>query len=227
MQTTGARHALRDELAQLTAGVGIVRRRELTRLGVSTSQVQANLHARRWQRVGTAIVLHAGPLNGDQQALAACFNCGPRAVLTAFTAATLYGLRNWSRPAVHVLVPAGTRAPRCAGLMVTVHRAACWSQVPRHRNRPLHELAPALLVAGATFTEPRPACAILAAAVQQRITTVARLREALISAPRVRHRGAMIRALDDIALGAQALSEIVRHEPDLVARQLRAALSMS
>jgi hypothetical protein len=208
MLTTGAVHAIRDELAELTHGPGIIRRRDLTRLGVSTSQVRANLDARRWQRIGAAIVLHSGPLSTEQQALAACFNCGPRAVLTAFTAAALYGLRNWSRPSVHVLVPAGTRLPRWSGLSVTLHRAASWSQVARHSSRPLHQLGPALLLAGATFTKPRPACAILAAAVQQRIVTTDRLREALMGSPQVRHRGAMLRAVDDIALGAQALSEI-------------------
>jgi hypothetical protein len=208
MLTTGAEHAVRDGLADLTEQVGIAARRELTRHGVTYAQLRANLDARRWQRLGSAIVLHPGPLTDEQRALAACLNCGPRAVLTAFTAAALYGLRNWFRRTIHVLVPAGTRPPALPGLPIRIHRVENWAEVRAQSTRSLHQLGPALIIAATTFDEPRPACAILAAAVQQRIATVAHLRAALTPATRARHRQAMATALDDIEQGAQALSEI-------------------
>ena len=59
-----------------------------------------------------------------------------------------------------------------------------------------------------SFVSPRPACGILAAAVQQRLTTPGELRVAVTAATRTRHRAALLAALDDIAQGTQALSEI-------------------
>lgn len=208
MLTTGAAHALRGGLADLTDGPGIARRRDLSTLGVTHSQLRANLVARRWRRFGSAIVLHPGPLTREQRALAACFNCGPRAVLTAFTAAELSGLSRWSRSTVHVLAPSGTRIPSLSGIAVRLHCTDDWDRVERHPLRPIHRLAPALVVAASTFAEPRPACGILAAGVQQRLVTVTQLRRALLAAPRVRHRRALQLAVEDVSQGAHALSEI-------------------
>ncbi|MGI8881641.1 MAG: DUF559 domain-containing protein [Jatrophihabitans sp.] len=56
-----------------------------------------------------------------------------------------------------------------------------------------------------------------AAGVQQRLTTPDRLRAALAAAPRSRHRAALLAAVSDLQMGADALSEI-----DLV-RQCRRA----
>jgi hypothetical protein len=72
----------------------------------------------------------------------------------------------------------------------------------------VHLLPSALVVAAGTFESARPACGILAAAVQQRLSTAAALARALLAAPRVRHRAALIGAVGDIEQGSQALSEI-------------------
>jgi hypothetical protein len=63
-------------------------------------------------------------------------------------------------------------------------------------------------VAAGSFAAPRPACGILAAAVQQRLVTVERLRSELDLNPRLRHRRILRAALADIAQGSDALSEI-------------------
>jgi hypothetical protein len=55
---------------------------------------------------------------------------------------------------------------------------------------------------------PRACAGILAAAVQQRLTTGARLLDALEKAGPIRHRPLIRRTLEDIEGGAQALSEI-------------------
>jgi hypothetical protein len=69
-------------------------------------------------------------------------------------------------------------------------------------------LAPALLVAAATFERPRPACGLLAAAVQQRLLRADDRQTALAAAPTVRHHRLLVSAAEDIAMGARALSEI-------------------
>ena len=75
-------------------------------------------------------------------------------------------------------------------------------------GRELQRLAPAVTLAGSTFARPRPAIGILAAAVQQRLVRPSDLRSALESAPRLRHRHALLAGVGDIEMGAQALSEI-------------------
>lgn len=133
-------------------------------------------------------------------------NCGPRSLLTSFTATTVLGLRGWDRPEIHVLAPAGTRHPALPGLVL--HRAVDWSQVDKDPDRRLHRLNAALLVAANSLSSPRSACGIIAAAVQQRLTTAAHLAAALEPIPNLKHRRLLSLALGDIEQGSHALSEI-------------------
>lgn len=180
----------------------------LIRNGCSEDAARAQLDARRWRRVGRAIVLHNGALSTAERRRAALINCGSPAALTAFTAAEEFGLRSWERSRIHVLVPGGTRVTRCAELDVRVHYVGRWNDADVLAVRDLHRAAPALVLAASTFTEPRPACGLLAAGVQQKLVTADQLRLALLANTRTRHRHAMRLAVDDIAQGAQALSEI-------------------
>ncbi len=150
------------------------------------------------------MVLHNGELTRRQAWRVARINCGPRAALIAFTAAEAHGLRNWERDAVHVLVPNGTREPRPAGIAVRLHHRRSWAEPAGEVQR----LPDALLVAASTFASPRPACGILAAAVQQRLTSAPALHAALDEAAKLTHRAALRAAIGDLGQGSQALSEI-------------------
>lgn len=184
----------------------VASRGRLAELGLSEEQVTAQLAADRWRAVGTAIVLHNGPPTRGQRERIATLNCGPRAVLTSFTAAARWGLRGWERDEVHVLAPGGTTRPRIDG--VVLHRTRNWSRADIAAHRDLHRLAPSLLLAAASFAHSRPGCGLLAASVQQRLARPADLLRALDSASRLRHRAQLRLAVHDIAQGAQALSEI-------------------
>ena len=153
-------------------------------------------------------MLHNGPLSRRQRWRIALVHCGPRALLTAFTAAEAFGLRGWERDTVHVLAANGTRRRRGCPLPMRLHTDSNWDQVRQHRESVLQVLPDALLRAAVTFDLARPACGILAAAVQQRLVTPASLRAALVRAPRARHHAALIAAVEDIEQGAHALSEI-------------------
>jgi hypothetical protein len=168
--------------------------------------VAAQLRAARWQIVGAAIVLHNGPVSVAERRRAALISCGRRSALTSFTAAEVWGLRGWERADIHVLVPAGTRPPRMAGLRL--HRVVDWPGTPIARPRALHQPAPALVIAAGSLPSPRSACAILAAAVQQQLVKPSELTDAVEAVWNVRHRRAMLAALADIAQGSQSLSEI-------------------
>lgn len=178
----------------------------LIQQGISRGMVLAQCRARRWQRFGTAIVLQNGPLSRDQRWAVARLNCGPRTCFTSFTAAELSGLQGWARSEAHVLVPAGARVRRIENCPVVPHQSRDWPVTTTCGDR--HSLEDSVLLAAGSFTSARPACAILAASVQQRLTTVARLRQSLDEYPRIRHRQPLRLALADIAMGAQALSEI-------------------
>lgn len=175
--------------------------------GVSRRQLDAELRARRWQRIGLAIVLHNGPLSAAQRYRVARIHAGPRSLLTAFTAAQVLGVRGWEREPIDLLAPAGTRMRAGCPLPTVLHL---------HGARPIRvvrgggiEILPdALLRAAGTFTSPRPGCGLLAAAVQQRRTDCPALLDALDRAPRVRHRAQLVAAVRDIAGGSLALSEI-------------------
>lgn len=181
---------------------------QLHAAGRSYEQIRAQVDARRWQRIGRAVVLHNGALTRNEKIRAVLLDQGPRALLTSVTAAEQYGLTGWERGTVHLLVPGGTHVRRPAGIEVRVHFTADWEGCEKHPTRRLHGVSPALLIAGAGFTSPRPACAILAASVQQRLVGAAQLRAALDVAIRLRHRHAMALAIADIEQGAHALSEI-------------------
>lgn len=185
---------------------GVAARAELRRVGIAARDVASQIAARRWQAVGSAVLLHNAAPTVVQKRRIAAINCGPRAVLTSFTAAEEWGLRGWEREEIHVLAPAGTRRPRAAH--VVLHRSGDWRRVNIAPGRGLHLLAPALVLAGSSFRTARPACGLLAAAVQQRLTTARELTAAVTAARRTRHRASMLAALADVAQGAQALSEI-------------------
>lgn len=180
----------------------------LVRGGCTPARIHAQLDARRWRRWGYAIVLHNGPLTPVERWHVARLHGGRTALLTAFTAAEAYGLRGWTRNEVHVLARPGTRASARCPVPLRLHRTHDWSAVRRAVDGPVHLIAQALVVAAADLESPRAACGIVAAAVQQRLVDPSRVRSAIERASRTKHRAVLLLALDDIAQGAEALSEI-------------------
>jgi hypothetical protein len=180
----------------------------LIHAGHSPAQIRAQLDAGRWRRWGFAIVLHNGPLSRQQQWYVARIHGGRRALLTGFTAAEACGLQGWERDDVDVLIRQGSRGSPSCPVSVRWHRVRDWSGVRRYREAAIHLLPQALLIAAGSFVQPRPACGILAAAVQQRLVTPTRLMQELEASPRLRHRRTLRGALADIAQGSDALSEI-------------------
>jgi len=201
--TNAARAARTAALRDFEGVAGI---RELTATGMTHSQIHAHLAAGRWTRFGNAVVTHNGAPSRREREAVALINCGPRSVHTSFTAVQRWGLTGWERDEIHVLAPSGTVGLGLPNLRV--HRVRDWGRVEQVRARRLQRLAPALVVAASSFARPRPACGILAAAVQQRLVTPNELQRALSLATRTRHRSTLMHAVADIAQGADALSEI-------------------
>ncbi|MGI8678166.1 MAG: DUF559 domain-containing protein [Jatrophihabitans sp.] len=181
---------------------------DLRGIGCTDSAIRADVSGRRWQRFDRAVVLHNDTPVGFDRHRIALLNAGPNAVFTAFTAAELFGLEGWEREVTHLLVPGGTHVPRLPGLPVRIHFTASWNRREHLQVRDLHRAAPSIALAAATFKSARAACGILAAGVQQRIVTADALRDAVVVRTRLRHRHLLLLAIDDIAQGSAALSEI-------------------
>lgn len=165
------------------------------------------LGARRWQRVGRCYVAQNGPLTEAQRQWVAVLNAGPTGALAGRTAAEGGGLRGWSDGLIHVLVQRGASTPpKIEGVKVHWTRG----EIAAHPIAlpPRVRIAPALLQASSWARSDRGAMAVLAAGVQQRLVRVTDLEAAVSDATDLRRRRLVTLTLDDIAGGAQALSEI-------------------
>jgi hypothetical protein len=197
MYTSAAARSLLVNLDDPREAVATVA--ELIERGWTEDEVRGQLSARRWQRLGRAVLQHNGTPTRAEICEIALRNCGRQSILTAFTAVEALGLKTWERDSVHVLVPGGAHITRVRALPMRVHYVGEWSVVESYGARRLHRAAPALVLAAGTFTTPRPACGLLAAGVQQRLVTAGQLRDAVATSPRIRHRAAMLTAIEDIA----------------------------
>lgn len=188
----------------------VLSRQQLAGYGVLRDHLRIELRARRWQLVGCrAVVLQTGQLTGPQRWWAAVLNAGKTAALCGITAAQVHGLRGFDAERVHVVVPHGTRYHPLA--WVRVHESRRYlpdRDLHPVRRPPTVGVERALIDAAVWASRARWGCALLAAGVQQRLTTAERLLAELAGAGEVAHRRILAASLLDIGGGAQALGEI-------------------
>lgn len=186
----------------------VVSRAQLDRRTTPHDHVARQILAGRWQALGPrVVVLHNGPLTPEQLRWAAVLNSG--GALAGPTAAAGWGLEGYDDAAVHVVVPRGAKVPPLDGVVVHESRRFDPARDTHPTRRPPRvRLERAIVDAAAWSPNARRACAILAAAVQQRLTTATRLRAEQDIAGHVRHCRITHAVLGDIEGGAQALSEI-------------------
>ncbi len=203
---------MNDDFAALVARQeGVVDRDQLSQIGASRATLRKHFRSGRWVTLGSkVVVLHNGPLLRAQREWAALLAAGDHAVLAGRTGLALSGLRGWEDEAVHLLVPRGRDAPRASGLNVVIHETRVpanrqLASVGSPRRTPVDRSA---IDAASWSRNERTACGLVAAVVQQRLSTGPRLLEALGAAGPIRHRRILRFALNDISGGAQALSEI-------------------
>jgi very-short-patch-repair endonuclease len=206
----GPRGELRGRLAHIADRQdGVVSREQLRGAGVTRQQLANQARARRWRLVGQSVVLHRGPVTRTQRIWASILHQGPGACAASLTALELAGLIGWSETSVHVLIAKGQHRDPLAGVRLHESRRFDWARdVPPGAGPPRVSVARAAIDAGAWSARPHIAAALLAAVVQQRLTTPDRLLAELDAAGRVQHARSMRWALVDIAGGAQSLAEI-------------------
>lgn len=191
--------------------VGVVHREQLAGLGCSPGWVSAQLAASRWSAVGTKVILlQNAPPTRDQLMWLAVLDAESLVTLGSHTALELAGFAGLAREAaeIHLIVPRGAKVTPLAGVRVHESRRFAPEAIVERRGLPCTGVERSAVDAAAWQPVPRFACLMLAAVVQQRLTTADRLDDELRQVGRVRHKAHMRMALADITKGAQSLGEL-------------------
>ena len=186
----------------------VVTRAQLLRRGVGRDQVRAAVAARRWQTFGRqVVVLHNSTLTQRQRRWVAVLLPGQPAALAGITAAHEAGLTGFADDRVHVVVHRACGIDRPSWMRLHNSRRFTPSDI-RTSGIPRTDVARSVVDAAAWSRWPRRACALLCAAVQQRLTTSSDLHRALAAAGHLRHAAIMRSVLGDIGGGGHTLAEI-------------------
>jgi hypothetical protein len=190
---------------------GVLRRRQLDALDLTRGHVSAQLAARRWSAVGhKVVVLQNAPLQRDQLLWAAVLDAEGLVALGSHTALELAGFTPLATEAqeIHLVVSRGAKVSEFAGVRVHESRRLRPEDVVRRGGLPCTGVERSAIDAAAWQPFPRFACLMLAAVVQRRLTSAARLDAELRTVGRVRHKAYMRLAVIDIADGAHSLGEL-------------------
>ena len=195
-----------EQLAQRQAGV--VTREQLRLYGVDRFGVRNQVAARRWQEVSsTVLVTTTGPLSEPQRQWVGILHAGRPAALAGLTALEQAGLKGWGREQLNVLVPKSDDPVRLEGYRFTESRRNI-PAMTAVATPPRMRVEPAALLFAAYERSERTGCGLLAAVVQQRLTTPGRLNDEL-KAMRPLRRAPLFRALlADIEGGAHSMAEV-------------------
>ncbi|WP_134738214.1 hypothetical protein [Nocardioides sp. 503] len=188
---------------------GMVARRQLNDRGIDWGHVRNNVAAGRWaERTPRVISTTTGPLAPSQRLWTAVLHAGPRSMLGGLTAAAIHGLEGWPRTEVCVLVDDELSFEPVDGVrFFRTRRPYELLRCPRP-GIPRCHLEPAVLLWAAYSAEPRAAHGVLAAVVQQRLTTAGRLVEWVDQLRPLRRSKPFKATLSLIDGGVQSMAEL-------------------
>ncbi len=205
------RASRRAELARLLRDQhGMVARRQLNALGITWETAEADIVGRRWvERTPRVISTVTGELTRAQRQWLGVLHAGPGSLLGCLTAAERLSLKGWERDEVTVLVDDELSYDPVNGIRFFRSRRPFALMAAPRPGIPTARLEPAILLwAGYQAPNLKTAEGVLAAAVQQRLTTAQKLFEE-VEAMRPLRRAAHFRAvLSVIDKGAHSSAEI-------------------
>ena len=188
---------------------GLVARRQLTHHGVGWDHVDHQIRARRWvARTPRVIGTTTGPLDLDQRRWLAVLHAGPRSLLGGLTGTEVHGMKRWSRDTITVLVDDELSFEPVEGVDFFRSRRSFELLHDPGSMLPVARIEPALLMWAGYDAPPRAAHAVLAAAVQQRLTTPGRLLTWIDLLRPLRRAPAFRATLRDIGGGSQSGAEL-------------------
>lgn len=199
-----------EQLPDLIATqAGLVARRQLTALGVGWDAVDHQIRARRWaERSPRVVSTFTGELTTTQLRWLGVLHAGPRSMLGGLTAADHLGLRRWRHEDVTVLVDDELSFEPVEGVDFFRSRRSFELLARPVAGLPTCQLEPAVLMWAAYDAPSRAAHAILASAVQQRLTSPARLLRWIDLLRPLRRAPAFRATLRDIEGGSHSGAEL-------------------
>ncbi|SDS53921.1 hypothetical protein SAMN04488570_2108 [Nocardioides scoriae] len=192
-----------------TAQAGLVARRQLRALGCDRKRVRNQVAARRWaERSSTVVSTFTGPLSREATMWLGALHAGADCVVGGLSALEVHGLRGWHRDDVTVLVDDEADVEPLPGLVFARTRRPLRRFRDRRSALPLARVEPAALLLAGYERSPRTAQGLLAATVQQRLTTPTLLLTELAGMRPLRRAPLFRATLRDLEGGAQSLAEV-------------------
>jgi hypothetical protein len=185
----------------------VLARRQLLALGYDNDYVDRQVSADRWQRVGEVVICTTtGQLSREQLMWAGVLHAGPWSAIGGLTALERRGLRHWHRDEITVLLAKSHNLEPLRGVRFVETRRPvslyATGHLPTWRTEPA-----ALLFAGYNRSR-RTAHGVLAAVVQQRLTTPAKLLTEIGRMQPLRWAKSFKAALGDVSDGSHSLAEM-------------------
>ena len=190
---------------------GLARRDQLHSVGVTPGYLDAQLDGGRWRELNDRVICtHNGPLTPRQRLWAIGLSAQGIWAMCGLTVLEMCAVRGFATRVVHILVARGFHVLPVADVEIHVHESRRFGpeDVASINGLPSTRLPRATIDAAAWTPDPREACRILVAPVQQRLLTATSLRSELLAAGQVRHRRTLLALANDLGGGAQALSEV-------------------
>lgn len=195
-------------LPAANAQAGLLTRRQLRRLGLTHHYVDTQLDAGRWQEISsTVLAVTTGVLTRTQLMWAGILHAGPMSALGGLSALEVHGLRNWHRDEITVVLPKSHNLEKIRGIKFVETRRpiplmTCGKPLPTWR------IEPAALHWAAYTPVTRSAYGLLAACVQQGLTTPYRLDGWITRMRPLRRAKPFRRLLGELAAGSQSMAEV-------------------
>ena len=188
----------------------VVSRAQLRSVGWSQNQIDHEIAFGRWHApVRGVVALQNAPLTYNQRLWLGVLHAGDGAVLTHLTACRRAGLAWKGDETIEVMTPKGDLVDPLAGFFFHQTRRPYQRWVALDASGPPRlGIDHASLLAAERDRSLRRAIGLLAASVQQGLTTADRLIVAKTQIRKLRHGKQFVLALGDIAGGAQSFAEI-------------------
>jgi len=188
---------------------GMVARRQLNAHGVDADRVHSQIRAGRWvARTPRVVSTTTGTLDRQQWLWLAVLHAGPRSMLANLSAAERHGLTGWERQDVSVMVDDQLAFEPVEGIDFFRSRRPFPTMLSPKPGIPSCRLEPAVLLWAGYEATNRAAHAVIAACVQQRLTTPQRMMEWVDQLHPLRRAKPFKRTIDFVEGGAHSGAEL-------------------
>ena len=188
---------------------GMLARRQLNALGLDHNYVRHQVAAERWAlRTPTVVSTTTGRLTFMQRVWVGLLHAGREATVADLTALRLAGLERWDRPEVTIMVPQSAEVEPVRGIRFKRTRRDLDDLSEQRQGMRMLAVEPAALLVAGYGRSARTGCGLLAAVVQQRLTTPARLGGWIDRLQPLRRARLLRSTVVDIEGGAQSMAEI-------------------